>query len=83
MTDVPSDRPTDSPTDSPTPDQGGVYSRPGFDYTRDTRYLTTRILRHVPEGSDAFPVAAGRYRPTSGACRAIPAASPSRRSSIC
>jgi len=62
VTDVPSDRPTDSPTDSPTPDQGGVYSRPGFDYTRDTRYLTTRILRHVPEGSDAFPVAAGRYR---------------------
>ncbi|MFP5415540.1 MAG: glutathione S-transferase family protein [Actinomycetes bacterium] len=41
---------------------GGVYASKGKEYTRDTRYLTTRILREVPEGADAVEVEAGRYR---------------------
>ncbi len=43
-------------------DGGGVYSLPGQEYTRDSRYITTRILRQVADGSDAVPVEAGRYR---------------------
>ena len=37
----------------------GTYSKPGEAYTRDARYLTTRITR---EGEEGFPVEAGRYR---------------------
>ena len=50
--------------DSSTPEHatGGVYSVPGREYTRDSRYITTRILREVPEGADAWPVEPGRYR---------------------
>lgn len=42
--------------------QGGVYSVKGQEYTRDQTYLTTRLLRNPPTGSDAWPVEPGRYR---------------------
>ncbi|HOB04639.1 MAG TPA: glutathione S-transferase C-terminal domain-containing protein, partial [Propionibacteriaceae bacterium] len=41
---------------------GGVYSLPGQEFTRDSRYIPTRILKSVPEGADAVPVEPGRYR---------------------
>ena len=37
----------------------GVYSMPGTAFTRDTNYIQTRI---TADGSDGFPVEAGRYR---------------------
>ncbi|HEX8487101.1 MAG TPA: glutathione S-transferase C-terminal domain-containing protein [Propionibacteriaceae bacterium] len=37
----------------------GAYVTGGTDFTRDTRYLSTRITR---DGSDGYPVEAGRYR---------------------
>jgi glutathionyl-hydroquinone reductase len=39
--------------------QDGVYSVPGKEFDRDTRYITTRI---TADGSEGFPVEAGRYR---------------------
>ncbi|GAA3001614.1 putative glutathione S-transferase [Actinokineospora diospyrosa] len=39
--------------------QGGKYSVKGKEFTRDTRYITTRVTR---EGEDGFPVEPGRYR---------------------
>jgi putative glutathione S-transferase len=45
---------TDSPTDAP-----GSYVVPGGEFTRDQRYLATRI---TADGRDGFPVEAGRYR---------------------
>lgn len=50
--------------------RGGTYSVPGKEYTRDTRYITTRI---TADGRDGFPVEAGRYRLI--AARACPWAS--------
>ncbi|WP_454228943.1 glutathione S-transferase family protein [Propioniciclava flava] len=41
---------------------GGVYSSKGKAYTRDTRYLTTRIMRSVAPGEDAVLVEPGRFR---------------------
>ncbi|AEI11723.1 glutathione S-transferase family protein [Cellulomonas gilvus] len=40
-------------------DTPGVYSQPGTEYQRDTRYITTRI---TADGRDGYPVEAGRYR---------------------
>lgn len=37
----------------------GVYSRPGQDFVRDTRYIDTRI---TADGSSGYPVEANRYR---------------------
>lgn len=49
---------------------GGVYSVPGQEYSRDDRYLATRI---TADGRDGFPVEPGRYRLI--AARACPWAS--------
>ncbi|ADG75132.1 Glutathione transferase [Cellulomonas flavigena DSM 20109] len=40
-------------------DRPGVYSTPGAEFERDTRYLTTRI---TTDGRDGWPVEPGRYR---------------------
>ena len=40
-------------------DRPGVYSQPGTEYRRDTRYITTRI---TSDGRDGYPVEPGRYR---------------------
>lgn len=37
----------------------GAYVQPGKEFTRDTNYITTRI---TADGSEGFPVEAGRYR---------------------
>ncbi|SEE94785.1 glutathione S-transferase family protein [Ruania alba] len=37
----------------------GTYVEPGREYTRDTRYIETRI---TADGRDGYPVEAGRYR---------------------
>lgn len=42
--------------------KGGVYSTKGKEYSRDMRYIPTRIKAEVAEGEDAVPVEAGRYR---------------------
>ena len=42
--------------------KGGVYSRKGKEYSRDMRYIPTRLKAEVAEGEDAVPVEAGRYR---------------------
>ena len=39
--------------------QGGVYSSPGKEFTRDTNYVTDRVTR---DGADGWPVEPGRYR---------------------
>ena len=49
-------------TEQPEGTTGGVYSSKGTEYTRDTRYLTTRITRTVEPGADAVAVEPGRYR---------------------
>ncbi len=41
---------------------GGVYSSKGKEYSRDTRYIPTRIKREVEPREDAVPVEPGRYR---------------------
>lgn len=41
---------------------GGVYSSKGQEFTRDTRYIQTRITREVSPGEDAVRVEPGRYR---------------------
>ena len=38
---------------------GGTYVEPGSGFTRDTRYIDTRI---TADGRDGYPVEAGRYR---------------------
>jgi glutathionyl-hydroquinone reductase len=38
---------------------GGTYTVPGKEYTRDTKYLSTRI---TVAGEDGYPVEPGRYR---------------------
>lgn len=42
--------------------QGGVYSSKGNLFERDTRYITTRIVRQPTPGQDAVAVEPGRYR---------------------
>lgn len=42
--------------------QGGVYSSKGNPFERDTRYITTRIVRQPTPGQDAVAVEPGRYR---------------------
>ncbi|WP_203567757.1 glutathione S-transferase family protein [Aestuariimicrobium ganziense] len=42
--------------------QGGVYSSKGKEYTRDTRYIETRIVANPTPGADEYPVEPGRYR---------------------
>lgn len=44
------------------PGTAGVYSIKGQGFTRDQNYIASRILRDVPDGSDAWPVEPGRYR---------------------
>ncbi|KGM14394.1 glutathione S-transferase family protein [Cellulomonas bogoriensis] len=48
-------------TDSEHPEhsEGGRYTSKGKEFTRDTRYISTRITR---DGRDGFAVEAGRYR---------------------
>ncbi|GAA3464727.1 putative glutathione S-transferase [Saccharothrix longispora] len=43
----------------PEHSQGGTYSVKGKEFTRDTRYITTRI---TADGRDGFAVEPGRYR---------------------
>lgn len=41
---------------------GGVYSVKGQDFTRDSRYIETRIVAEPRPGTDDYPVEPGRYR---------------------
>lgn len=41
---------------------GGVYSKKGQEYTRDSTYITTRIVAEPRPGTDDYPVEPGRYR---------------------
>ncbi|WP_250444482.1 glutathione S-transferase family protein [Actinotalea sp. C106] len=52
---------TESPEHAEHPEhsEGGRYTAKGKEFTRDTRYIQTRI---TADGSDGFPVEAGRYR---------------------
>ncbi|MBO1750777.1 glutathione S-transferase C-terminal domain-containing protein [Actinotalea sp. BY-33] len=43
----------------PEHSEGGRYTAKGKEFTRDTRYIQTRI---TTDGRDGFPVEAGRYR---------------------
>jgi putative glutathione S-transferase len=43
----------------PEHNEGGRYTTKGKEYTRDTRYIETRI---TADGRDGYPVEAGRYR---------------------
>ncbi|GAB3819592.1 glutathione S-transferase C-terminal domain-containing protein [Tessaracoccus terricola] len=50
-----------------TPEQeehskGGVYSSKGKEFTRDSNYITTRIVADPAPGSGDYPVEPGRYR---------------------
>jgi putative glutathione S-transferase len=47
------------PPEQPEHTQGGRYTAPGKEFTRDTRYISSRITR---DGSDGYPVEPGRYR---------------------
>ncbi len=40
----------------------GSYVAAGQEFTRDTAYIQTRIVRDPAPGQDAYPVEAGRYR---------------------
>ena len=42
--------------------KGGVYSSKGKEYTRDSRYIETRIMAEPREGTDDYPVEPNRYR---------------------
>jgi putative glutathione S-transferase len=42
--------------------QGGVYTSPGKEFTRDTTYITDRITADADPASGGWPVEAGRYR---------------------
>ncbi|MDD9206371.1 glutathione S-transferase C-terminal domain-containing protein [Georgenia sp. 10Sc9-8] len=46
-------------TEHPEHGEGGQYTTPGKEFTRDTTYITTRI---TTDGADGYPVEAGRYR---------------------
>ncbi|RPF28824.1 glutathione S-transferase family protein [Georgenia muralis] len=59
-----------SDAEHPEHAEGGRYTTPGQEYTRDTRYITTRI---TADGRDGYPVEPGRYRLV--AARACPWAS--------
>ena len=41
---------------------GGVYSVKGREFTRDSRYIETRIVADPRPGTDDYPVEPGRYR---------------------
>ena len=41
---------------------GGVYSVKGKEFTRDSRYIETRIMAEPRAGTDDYPVEPGRYR---------------------
>ncbi len=41
---------------------GGVYSVKGQEFTRDSRYIETRIMADPRPGTDDYPVEPGRYR---------------------
>lgn len=41
---------------------GGVYSVKGKEFTRDSHYITTRIMAQPRPGTDDYPVESGRYR---------------------
>ncbi|MGC5615864.1 glutathione S-transferase family protein [Georgenia sp. Z1491] len=41
---------------------GGTYSVPGKEFSRDTNYITTRIVREPEPGSGDYPVEPNRYR---------------------
>ncbi|MHA7861016.1 glutathione S-transferase family protein [Tessaracoccus sp. Y36] len=41
---------------------GGVYSSKGKEFSRDTRYIETRIVAEPREGTDDYPVVPNRYR---------------------
>ena len=42
--------------------EGGVYSAKGKEFSRDTRYIETRIVKEPREGTDDYPVEPNRYR---------------------
>ncbi|MBB1508729.1 glutathione S-transferase family protein [Tessaracoccus sp. MC1756] len=41
---------------------GGVYSSKGKEFSRDTRYIETRIVAEPREGTDDYPAVPNRYR---------------------
>ena len=41
---------------------GGVYSVKGREFSRDSRYIQTRIVAEPRPGTDDYPVEPGRYR---------------------
>ena len=41
---------------------GGVYSVKGREFSRDSRYIETRIVAEPRPGTDDYPVEPGRYR---------------------
>lgn len=41
---------------------GGIYSVKGKEFSRDSRYITTRIVADPRPGTDDYPVEPGRYR---------------------
>ena len=53
----------------PEHSKGGVYSRKGEEFDRDTRYIATRVKRTVDDGEDAVPVEPGRYQIGRASCR--------------
>jgi putative glutathione S-transferase len=50
---------TSTTEERPEHAEGGRYTTKGKEFTRDTRYITTRI---TADGRDGYPVEAGRYR---------------------
>ncbi|MCG6567214.1 glutathione S-transferase family protein [Tessaracoccus sp. ZS01] len=42
--------------------KAGVYSTKGREFSRDTRYIETRIVAEPREGTDDYPVVPNRYR---------------------
>lgn len=50
---------TTNSSEEPEHSQGGVYSVKGKEFTRDTRYIPTRV---TADGRDGFPVEPDRYR---------------------
>lgn len=50
---------TDTATGTSTSDEQGRYVIPGGEFTRDQRYIATRI---TADGRDGYPVEPGRYR---------------------
>lgn len=58
-TDVPTEGAAAPGTTEERPADQGVYVTPGAEFSRDTRYITTRI---TTDGRDGWPVEPGRYR---------------------